>query len=355
MAGVTPIAAFTGLRGVAALWVVAYHFREALAGALPRFAASALGAGYLAVDLFFLLSGFVITLNYGKQFEAFSLGKAGTFIIARFARLYPVHLVMSLLYLLNPLTVLLFSSAKDLGGRYGAGYFLLSLLLMQNWGLTKAVEWNIPAWSISTEWFAYLMFPLLLSGMAMRRETPGRLVAALVGLMAALFGFFALAGAASIGDDIPRLGLSRCLLEFMAGIGLCRLFLSIGAPGVRMEVVLLGGALCAAAATAFFALPDFLLLPAAFSLVIFSLAGDSSAVCRLLASRPLLWLGEISYSLYMAHYLVRDWVKFAGGDRPGPAMFLLYLMLALLAGFVLHGLIEKPGRLLFRTLALRKA
>jgi peptidoglycan/LPS O-acetylase OafA/YrhL len=355
VASVTPIAAFTGLRGVAALWVVAYHFREALIGSVPRLAESAIGVGYLAVDMFFILSGFVITLNYGKMFGELSLGNAKIFVLARFARLYPVHLFMSLVYLLNPLTILLFSTSKDLGARYGAGYYLLSLLLMQNWGLTTETEWNIPAWSISTEWFAYLMFPALLAGSAIRRETPAVLVAAVIALMVALFGLFIAAGAASIGADIPRLGLPRCLLEFMAGIGLCRLYLATRAPTVRAQTGLLATASAGAIATALFGLPDFLFLPAAFCLVVLSLAGESSVVCRLLSSGPLLFLGEISYSLYMVHYFVRDWVKFAAGDNPGALTFLFYVVLAIAAGFVLNGLVEKPGRSLFRSLALRKA
>ena len=107
-------------------------------------------------------------------------------------------------------------------------------------------------------------------------------------------------------------------------------------------------------ATIEFGLNDFLLLPASFALLIFALAVDRSPLSRLLACKPLLWLGEISYSLYMVHYFVKDWLKFAGADQPSPALFSLYLTLVMAAGLAVHLLIEKPGRQFFRAAALRK-
>ncbi len=353
----TPISAFTGLRGLAALGVVAYHFRDGLDGHVPLFAMSALDQGFLAVDLFFILSGFVIYLNYRWMFENFTLLSAKIFIVARLARIYPVHLFMSLLFLINPVSILLLSHAKDLGSRYDVGYYVMSLFLIHNWGLTSHVEWNIPSWSISTEWFAYLMFPILLLGIGRSKEAPHLIVVKVIGLLAALAAFFLLVGADSIGDDIPRFGLARCLLEFMVGIEICRFYLLMKAPPPRIAFGLFVLAAGLVAVTALCALSDFMLVPAAFALLILSLTSGRSVVSRLLSLRPLLWLGEISYSLYMAHYFIKDWVKFANADGaiPPVTLFFLFMTTALFAGWAVYICIEKPGRRVFRAHALRKA
>src|SRR5207253_1604119 len=80
------------------------------------------------------------------------------FFVARFARIYPLHAFMMAVLLLNPLAQL-FSRAGLDDARYDPSYFFLSLLMIQNWGFTGHLAWNIPAWSISTEWFAYFLFP----------------------------------------------------------------------------------------------------------------------------------------------------------------------------------------------------
>jgi peptidoglycan/LPS O-acetylase OafA/YrhL len=350
---VKPVPAFTSLRGLAAIWVVAYHFRESLAGSLPRLAFSLLGEGFLAVDLFFILSGFVITLNYRWMLEDLTLGTAKLFIVARLARIYPVHLFMCLLFLINPVCILLFSTARDLGARYDPGYYLLSLLLMQNWGLASQLEWNNPAWSISTEWFVYLMFPALLLGLKRLPNTVPTIAGAIIVVLAALALLFDRAGLASIGDAIPQFGLARCLCEFLVGMGLCRLTRLVAAPGTLLTLGLLGLAGALVVATIGFALPDFILLPGACALVITALASERSPLGGWLARKPLLWLGEISYALYMTHYFVKDWIKFAGLALPGPAIFLLYLSLVLLAGLAVYYGIEKPGRQYFRSIALK--
>jgi len=353
---IQPIPAFTGLRGLASLAVVAYHFRDALQGHVPDTVVAALGQGFLAVDLFFILSGFVIYLNYRWMFDDFSLRSTRLFVAARLGRVYPVHLFVSLAYLLNPVTIMLFSTARDLGTRYDPGYYLMSLFLVHNWGLTNAVEWNVPSWSISTEWFAYLMFPLLLIGLKSRTSRPRAIVARMVGIFLVLAVFFALAGVQSIGENIPQFGVLRCLLEFLAGIALCQLYLTVKPPRQLLNAGLLIAALGLTVITIGLDLPDFLFIPAAFALLLFSLTTNEAPLSKLLSIGPLQWLGEISYSLYMIHFLIKDWVKFASGSyAPTPALFALYIALALAAAFAVHILIEKPGMQLFKSRSLKKA
>ena len=106
------IPALTSVRGIAAWWVVLYHFRENLPSRSPEWLLALTAHGYLAVDLFFILSGFVLALNYAESFRG-SLAGATNFYQLRFARIYPLHFVMLMLFLLNPLAIALFSAGGD--------------------------------------------------------------------------------------------------------------------------------------------------------------------------------------------------------------------------------------------------
>ena len=88
------IRSLTGLRGVAAWWVVLYHFNELLPVSVHGWPTALLGRGYLAVDLFFILSGFIIAYNYLDGFSAFDPRKYLHFLGVRIARIYPLHACM---------------------------------------------------------------------------------------------------------------------------------------------------------------------------------------------------------------------------------------------------------------------
>lgn len=153
------IVPLTGLRGLAAWWVVFYHFKEYLQPLVPGFVSAFLAKGYLAVDLFFVLSGFVLFLNYRNSFSSDRSGAVRTFLRKRIARVYPLHLLMCVVFLVNPLAIAYFAPGVPLGARYTPDSFVASLLMVHNWGFFDGLVWNVPSWSISTEWFAYLLFP----------------------------------------------------------------------------------------------------------------------------------------------------------------------------------------------------
>ena len=176
--------------------------------------------GYLAVDLFFILSGFVLALNYAESFRR-SLAGATDFYRLRFGRIYPLHFVMLMLFLLNPLAVALFSASGDTSA-YGWDYFVLSLFLVQNWGFSTELAWNDPAWSISTEVFAYLFFPLAAMLMGRVNMTVGAALLVMVALLITL-ALAAQAEGGSLGFDIPGFGLTRCCLQFLLGMLVWRL------------------------------------------------------------------------------------------------------------------------------------
>src|SRR5690349_10358782 len=150
--------ALTGIRGVAAWFVVLYHIRLGLAWALPPEALAVLSKGYLAVDLFFMLSGFVLWLNYSNRLRAGGIGTAPAFLLRRIARIWPLHLVMLAGAIAFVLAVA--ATGREPSDHYPWGELPLHLLLIQNWGFTNALTWNDPAWSISCELAAYMMLPL---------------------------------------------------------------------------------------------------------------------------------------------------------------------------------------------------
>ena len=210
----------TGVRGFAALAVLFYHIRGGMAGYLPGAVIDGFAHGYLAVDLFFVLSGFVLWWNYGPAFVAEGTRAAPRFLVRRIARIFPLHLAILAAMALFALALL--ASGRDPGPHYGFAALPAHALLLQNWGFTADLRWNDPAWSISTEWAAYLL--LAATGGWAARLPAGRWSFPLFALLlaAALGGWFAATGRAGIGDDIAATGLVRCLAEFFIGVALCQ-------------------------------------------------------------------------------------------------------------------------------------
>src|SRR4051812_31468696 len=128
----------TALRGIAAWWVVLFHLRLFLVPYLPAGAIAVLARGNLAVDLFFLLSGFVIHLNYAERVTP-DPASVGDFLFRRFARIYPLHLLVLLGFAAYYGAALLLGSSTLESSR--PGYFLASLFLVQNWGFTDRLAW----------------------------------------------------------------------------------------------------------------------------------------------------------------------------------------------------------------------
>lgn len=157
----------TPLRGIAALWVVVYHFGGQYLPALqPEQAGQLVGKGYLAVDLFFMLSGFVLTHVYHAEFARFDPGRYRDFLAARIARLYPLHVLVLFAFVTTAIAGRLFEFVQTghferlpLEGAHSMLALLANLVMLQ--GLDAGeLSWNYPSWSISVEFLAYLVFPL---------------------------------------------------------------------------------------------------------------------------------------------------------------------------------------------------
>jgi len=334
--------ALTAIRGIAAWWVVVFHFREALPVGTPDFIRRLSDRGYLAVDLFFILSGYVISLNYGHWFaaEPFSVRRYGRFLARRLSRIYPLHLFMLIAFLTIPLATTLFAhqgGPDDLQ----LGYYLLSFPLMQNWGILSGLAWNVPAWSISTEWFVYLAFPLLVTWSFAVSTSWRRSAVFLLVMLALLDGVVVAISPAGLGYTGQIFGLLRCVIEFCIGIGVFRL----AAARRNTPAVLIFAAACCAA-FALVPVPDFLIMPPAFAALVLGLSDEGGAIARAFRVAPLQWLGVVSYSTYLSHYFLKQWTKLIL-VRPGVPEglpFAAYIMAVLLASALLYRWVEQPGQ-----------
>ena len=353
---VRPIHALTSLRGVAAWWVVLYHFREFFPAGTPWAVQAFTAKGYLAVDLFFELSGFVIALNYASRMETFRLGDSIRFLLLRLARIYPLHLFMMVVFLANPIALKFFSTLGTVDHRYDPGYYVMSLFLVQNWGFADDLKWNIPAWSISTEWFSYLVFPLLtpLLVPAYRRRL---LVVGGAILLLVLLAVLTAGNGGELGGEIPRLGLMRCLIEFQTGVLLCHFTILCPASGRGRSGIAACLALALFAAYALLPVPDYAVMPTGFLCLIYALTDENNPLARWLRVPVLERLGDISYSTYLVHYFVKDWVKFlvVGPATPALAILGTYVIVTVALSAVLYRLVERPGQQAVQALLRRRA
>jgi peptidoglycan/LPS O-acetylase OafA/YrhL len=335
--------ALTGIRGIAAWGVVLYHIRLSLTGLLPPEVIAVFAKGYLAVDLFFILSGFVIWYNYAARIGAGGWGEARLFLWRRFSRVWPLH--GAILAVFAGLAALLLATGRDASG-YPLAELPLHLLLAQNWGLTSELSWNHPAWSISTEFAAYLLFPLLVVAARWDRVPSWLLAALALALAACLHGLFALNGHSGLGDDIPGMGLGRCLIGFAMGCLMCQLWQRWREePAAGFLAALALGAIVVAARS--LALPETAWVPLAFFAGLLALAFGRGGLARVLGGKVLVWLGEVSYSTYLAHFLLFILYKLAFVDASlqlgwGGLAGFLALVLAASAGLY-YGL-EKPAQ-----------
>lgn len=321
----TELRQLTGARGLAAWAVVLYHLRRSIDG-LPAPVAAVFAKGYLAVDFFFLLSGFVIWLAWHDRVG----GETWRFWQKRVARIWPLHLAM----LGGAVALALLAAAR---GRPDPAFpwaeLPLHLLLVQQWGTTSALHWNDPAWSISAELAAYLLFPLLVRTADWRRWSTPALVAIAAAILLALHLVMA---APTLGTDIARFGVVRCLTEFATGTIVAALYLRGG--NTRIPLVLGLTLLAAAIAGA----PETLVVPAAFAALLLALAGHAAGP---LAARPLYWLGEISYATYLLHFVAWKAVKLLLPTPLAPLWVVaLYLLAVLIGSHLLYRGLERPAQ-----------
>jgi peptidoglycan/LPS O-acetylase OafA/YrhL len=290
--GASFIDAFSGLRGLAALGVFIYHFHhvgyfEPITSRLPYFFKN----GWFLVDLFFILSGWVISHVYFSGLAKPTSDRVITYFGARIARLYPLHLVVLLTWLVVERLVWQRGPGPDLPAR------LLGQLTMSfTWGPLAQAGFVQPAWSISAEFANYLLFPLLAA--AGWPNSRGRaFVLILVG--ASIYVMLnQLVGTIHV---ITQLAPVRAIAGFMIGMGLWRLA-GERAPRSAARAAVAEALVVLALAAMAIARADPLLLVAGSSALILAIADGQGPVARLLSTPPAQKLGDLSFGLYLWHW-----------------------------------------------------
>lgn len=352
----------TGLRFFAALWVVLFHVRPLFMpdASLPMF--EFLSMGFVGVGLFFMLSGFVLGYQYADRDCTSRTGRR-RFLIARFARIYPVYLLGLILSFpsfrqdsIDLIAAGLRTQTQYLGTLFG------NLTLLQAWTPWTSCQWNCPGWSLSSEAFFYLGFPLIVPVIARLRTRHLVAAAALLyplALLAPAIYSYSPSVQHWVAQSQDRMVLANALLqytpllrlpEFVAGILLARAF----SLGLRLPSW--GGAAAIGLIASFacfwrtLGAPDLMvsngLLMPFFGLLILSVAGGRDWLQAILASRPLIWLGEASYATYILHFfllraLYPHLTEFglSHGQQLG-----LYLAAVVVASLVAFLCLEKPAR-----------
>ncbi|MFR9803222.1 acyltransferase family protein [Pseudonocardia sp. RS010] len=224
--GRVELRALTGLRAAAAAWVVLFHFHfTALPGV--EWVNGVLGPlitqGALGVDLFFVLSGFVIAYTYLEQLgPRLSAGSTGRFVWARACRIWPAYALVLHMFGIWLVARAVYGSDPDIAFQavqpvLSPGEWLQQVVMVQMWGdpYLDGASWVGPTWSISAEWLAYLLFPLLAVVFHRMRDLPvGVLAAGALALMTPIAAAYLTTGS----PYYPWSWLVRVLCGFGAGI-----------------------------------------------------------------------------------------------------------------------------------------
>lgn len=333
--------------------VVAQHFSATAQRLCPVNIPSLVPHGYMGVDLFFVLSGFIMSYTYLASFEATGLRAFPGFLGKRVARVVPLNVAVLLtLMVLAAVSVSLLDRNIFFTSSNLPFDLLANLLMLQ--GLGIGTNLNGPSWSISTEFAAYLLFPIFIVLMFHRHAAVWVLVLA--------FAVGVLCWQASLQ---PRLGLVsattgdqvvRCFTEFVIGMGAFRLFRHprAGALFASDRVAFgLAGAMLGSLVLRI-DLPFALLCP----FLIVSLAHNSGRMAQLMGGRVIYFLGVISYSVYLVHEAFRPiWLEVVQSLYSAPLTAPAALVFALAGSlsvipfaWIAYRLVERPGRSVVRRL-----
>ena len=331
----------TGVRAIAALWVVMYHTDIGFAS---RRLAAIVGSGWMGVDIFYVLSGLVLSIVYVSKLPAtFNWSWYRNFLSRRIAKIYPLHIItfcISALLILTARHVHYQFVAKSENTVWSA---ICNILMLHSLGLTHLTSWNSPSWSVSAEWIAYsIIFAPMVFAL---RRVPIMYVAALVaGLWTSLFLLSVYLFKISIGEMMTD-GVLRIIPEFVAGYLLFRL---LQARIFRWGDLDTGaGILLVLAAALFGASYVWLLLPGVMILLAGLYTGGPISD-RLFGNKGMVLIGNASYSIYLvqgfiliaAHQIVRRM------HLPANVLaFFLEIGCVVLAGLLTFHSIEEPLRL----------
>ena len=357
------IRSFEGGRGLAALLVALFHLRIGAAYISP------IRNGYLFVDLFFVLSGFLIFTAYSGKLE--NSHAVRPFLIRRFGRLFPLLVFATLAYV-GLQNLIVFAKSQAIAHGYAslfkapglliyqiptAAEIISTLTLTHSLGLFDSLILNYVSWSISTEFYAYVLFAALCFLLKGRARIIAFAIISLAGFLVTAWASLGVHQCLQIGrcfDVSYDFGFTRCISSFLLGALTCHFGRSLQFDANRLQLVAL------TLIAALFSLVDVYPLlsfgfSAACSLFILSISRDTGFLSHLLNSRPFQVLGERSYSIYMMHPVVLlpliSYLDRIKGFTMGVLVMLAYVTVLVLVSGWTYRFIENPFRLWFNRLA----
>jgi peptidoglycan/LPS O-acetylase OafA/YrhL len=317
-----------GLRGVAAAAVAfTYHVRDlfvpgAVASGLPAIAWFT-AYGWLFVDLFFLLSGYIFAHVYLGRERPFGTTEVAEFGVARFARLYPLHLLLLLV------TAVLFWARPE----NSPMAFVAHLFMLQAFVPPVAQTFVGPSWSLSIEVVCYVLFACAAAAGPRRlRQVTGLAIGA---------GLLLLLAQHAPEGPYARDNLPRGLFSFFLGQLLWHQRMRLA----EVPAVALWGIMALGIAFP----PEWLGAIVPYALLVFPAALVLGLRCAWLESRPFVWLGDRSYALYLIHLPLLQLAVSLHGRLPGTAGCLVlgfagFIGATLLLSHLALHFVEYPAR-----------
>ena len=377
--GQTRFAVLDGWRGVCALLVAAYHFHPYSHIHDWTF----LRHGYMVVDFFFVLSGFVLAHAYRSRLS--TVEDSFEFILRRLGRLYPLHVFFILVWLLYELARVWASQfpGQVLGhppfGPSMSLYALITnLLLVHSLGLHNSLTWNFPSWSISTEFYTNVLFALC----CVVALSPRSSRMAKIGIVAVSPLVIAAISPAYI-DTTYDFGIVRCIYGFVVGVLALDIVEALRRRPVAASLLSNRIAVSVLEVGALIALYEFVsafgkespystLAPMLFGVVVWVFSYETGLISRVLKSRPFALAGTLSYSIYLSHAIVQvafsmvahygfglsyvtvGDVTFIGSNIiVGDLLYCLMLAAVFGVSFVTYRYIEEPCRVRMNKVARR--
>lgn len=331
----------TSLRWYAALVVFLYHFYLVTSWAPLR----VFSFGQAGVSFFFLLSGFVLAWSTATEMPA------RTFYRRRFARIYPAYVVM-----LSVGFLVLLATPGNLTASLApliVAMFIVQAVMVQAWvpsrGLVGSLSFNPPQWSLSVEAFFYGAFPLLNRRLrALRPRHRDTLAAELVVLAALASAGLSARGLGNIAFTDPLIRLA----EFVLGITLAikveegwrpRLLPVWSAALLTSAACLLAHLTTSGTSPGFpFPLEDYIVLGPACALLVAAAVADLDGRSGLLTRPFSQYLGQLSFTFYLVHYLILLAFMHLGVSMPKGGLLASSFVAALAGAVVLHHVVELP-------------
>jgi peptidoglycan/LPS O-acetylase OafA/YrhL len=359
------ISNLTPLRGIAALLVAVFHFEMAIARFVPASTTMFFEKSYLMVDLFFVMSGFIMFHVYGENFnKRIGRNSLREFIVARFARIYPLHFftLMLLVFL-----VMIFSPAGTYPNAIEFPAAIpTNIFLLQSFYIHKIFTWNIPSWSISAECAAYALFPIVALLISRKRNLSVFLLTIFVA-GAYLSIMYLLPRKNPIYPSVPvphnvnstfDYGFLRGIAGFTTGMLMYMLFRTQNIRNIFQKDFFAFLSLALLIITMHFGLSDGYCI-ILFAMLVLCLACNNGLVHRVCNNVVLQYLGLISYSIYLMQIFFQE--PFSKGLRlsdvtglgrgkqnirfaPGIMYCLLYLFLLVGISTLTYYFVENPCR-----------